>query len=496
MKLHKQIEAGGSHMREETLYDKLQEYSKSDNYPFHMPGHKRRMEKLSDIYPYALDITEINGFDNLHDAQDILKESMDKIAEFRGADQSFMLVNGSTAGLLAAISACVSRRDDILVARNCHKAVYNAIYMNELYPQYIYPQFSHKLGINGGISYKEIEKMLITFRKNPVVVLTSPTYEGVVSDIDSIAKLIHKQGGVLIVDQAHGAHFGMGEQFPKSALELGADLVIESVHKTLPAPTQTALLHVKGNRVNCQKLKKFLSIYQTTSPSYPMMAAISWCMDYCKKESRKEFVKYEERLRRIRRRISRLDMIELFDITEEKDRLAAEDYDFGKLVFGVKDGLYSGAELYDRLREKYHLEMEMAAGKYVIAMTSVMDTEEGLQRLFHALEEINDLAAFAKHRSEKEKQKKSQKSVSWKPIQNAMVYSPYEAECMEVESVELSQANDKVAADYVYLYPPGIPLIVPGEKWGKELVSYVKDCMEQGLLVKGVKDGKVFVVSK
>lgn len=483
-------------MREQTLYDKLEEYSKSDNYPFHMPGHKRRVDKLPCLYPYGLDITEIDGFDNLHDAQDILKKAMEQIAEFRGADQSFLSVNGSTAGILAAISACVSRGDDILVARNCHKAVYNAIYMNELHPYYIYPQFSHKLGINGGIFCKEIEKMLITFKKNPVVVLTSPTYEGVVSDIENIAKVVHKQGGILIVDQAHGAHFGMGEQFPKSAVDFGADLVIESVHKTLPAPTQTALLHVKGNRVNCQNLKKFLSIYQTSSPSYPMMAAISWCMDYCKRESRKEFVRYEELLRRIRRRISRLDMIELFDATDEQEHLAAADYDFGKLVFGVKEGLYSGMELYDRLREKYHLQMEMASEKYVIAMTSVMDTEKGFWRLFRALEEINDLAAFKKHRSQQEKGSTSPKSFQWKPIKNTIVYSPYEADCLAAESVELSKAEDKAAADYVYLYPPGIPLIVPGEKWNKEMVSYVKNCMEQGLQVKGVKDGKVLVVSK
>lgn len=483
-------------MREQTLYDKLEEYSKSDNYPFHMPGHKRRVDKLLSFNPYSLDITEIDGFDNLHDAQGILKKTMKQIAEFRGADQSFLLVNGSTAGLLAAISACVVKGDDIVVARNCHKAVYNAIYMNELHPQYIYPQFSHKLGINGGIFYKEIEKMLITFKKKLVVVLTSPTYEGVVSDIENIAKVVHKQGGILIVDQAHGAHFGMGEQFPQSALNFGADLVVESVHKTLPAPTQTALLHVKGNRVNCQKLKKFLSIYQTSSPSYPLMAAVSWCMDYCKRESRREFIRYEDRLRRIRRRISCLDMIELFDATEEQERLAATDYDFGKLVFGVKEGWYSGMELYDRLRENYHLQMEMASAKYVVAMTSVMDTEEGFWRLFRALEEINDLAVFEKYRSEQVKGSVSPKSFQWKPIKNTIFYSPYEADCMAAESVELSETEDKVAADYVYLYPPGIPLIVPGEKWDKEMVSYVKSCMEQGLQVKGVKDGKVLVISK
>lgn len=483
-------------MEKQTLYEKLEQYSRSDYYPFHMPGHKRRVELLPDIYPYGLDITEIDGFDNLHDAQEILKETMEDIAHFRGADQSFLLINGSTAGLLASISACVSKGDTIIVARNCHKAVYHAIYLNELHPLYVYPQFFNKMGINGGILCGNIEKMLITLPRNPVVVLTSPTYEGVVSDIENIAKVIHKRDGVLIVDQAHGAHFGIGEQFPKSAVELGADIVIESVHKTLPTPTQTALLHIKGERVNCQKLKKFLGIYQTSSPSYPMMAAIAWCMDYCKRECGKEFIAYEGRLQSVRKRITQLDMITLFDATEDKESMAVADYDFGKLVFGVKDGWYSGAWLYDILREKYHLQMEMAAGKYVIAMTSVMDTEEGFERLFHALEEINDLVLWEKSRYEKEKGKQRVETFAWKPIQNEMVCSSYEVGNLPVEMVELSFAKDKVAVEYVYLYPPGIPLIVPGEKWSEDLVSYVKECMEQGFSVKGVEEGTVPVVSR
>lgn len=481
-------------MKKDKLYEKLEQYANTDMYPFHMPGHKRRIEYLPDWNPYAMDITEIDGFDNLHDAEEILKDTMEDIAEFRGADRTFMLVNGSTSGLLAGISACVCKGDEILVARNCHKAVYHAIYQNELKPYYIYPHFSNNLGINGGILRKNIEKMLIKHPNIRAMVITSPTYEGVVSDVAGIAETVHKHGIPLIVDQAHGAHFGMGNQFPESALDKGADLVIESVHKTLPSPTQTALIHVKGERIDQERLQKFLQIYQTSSPSYPMMAAIAWCMDYCKREQKKEFVHYEERLLHLRRRLERLPMIELFDGKLSEDGFGAVDYDKGKLVFGIKDQIFSGSQLYKRLRVKYHLQMEMASNRYVIAMTSVMDTQEGFHRLYRALEEINDLAMF-------EQKKKGEAGIGTVekvcvPVQNKMVYTPYEAEQYMSCLVPLADAKEQIAREYVYLYPPGIPLIVPGEQYHQGLIDYMQECIELGLQIKGIKDGMVSVMDK
>lgn len=481
-------------MKNEKLYEQLEQYANSNMYPFHMPGHKRRMDSLPDWNFYAMDITEVDGFDNLHDAEEILKDTMKEIAAFRGADRTFMLVNGSTCGLLAGISACVKKGDEILVARNCHKAVYHAIYQNELKPYYIYPHFSNNLGINGGILRKNVEKMLISHPNIKAVVITSPTYEGVVSDVAGIAEVVHRHGIPLIVDQAHGAHFGMGNTFPVSALDKGADLVIESVHKTLPSLTQSALLHVKGDLVNQERLQKFLQIYQTSSPSYPMMAAIVWCMDYCKREQKKEFVRYEERLLHLRKRLERLPMITLFDGNLSEDGFGAVDYDRGKLVFGIRDQVFSGSQLYERLRVKYQLQMEMASNRYVIAMTSVMDTEEGFHRLYRALEEINDLAAY----EQKKKGISGQETVEkvCEPVQNQMVYTPYETEQHVSCQVPFGEAKEQIAGDYVYLYPPGIPLIVPGEKYHQELLDYMQECMDLGLQVKGIKEGKVSVVSK
>ena len=223
------------------LLEKLQEYRAEDMYPFHMPGHKRK--PLPFPNPYSIDITEIDGFDNLHHAEGILKEAQERAADLYGSKECFYLVNGSTCGLLAAICAATKKRDKVLVARNCHKAVYHALYLNELQAEYIYPVIT-KSGIQGQIEPEQVKKALLLNPDIAAVILTSPTYEGVVSDINAIAGIAHERGIPLIVDEAHGAHLGFGAGFPENAVRQGADAVIMSLHKTLPSFTQTALLHL------------------------------------------------------------------------------------------------------------------------------------------------------------------------------------------------------------------------------------------------------------
>ena len=209
--------------KEELLIERLKKYRKSDMYPFHMPGHKRAKGiKLSFPDPFSVDITEIDGFDNLHHAEGILKDSMEWASCLYGSDRTWYLVNGSTCGLLSAISAAVSHGGKILVSRNCHKAVYHGIYLNHLEAVYVYPQPVPGLGIQGGILPEDVEKALKEEPDIQAVLMVSPTYDGIVSDVKAIADVAHKAGIPLIVDEAHGAHFAYGDAFPKSALELGA----------------------------------------------------------------------------------------------------------------------------------------------------------------------------------------------------------------------------------------------------------------------------------
>ena len=240
-----------------SLIRQLELYRDSGYYPFHMPGHKRQAvtEYLSN--PYLEDITEITDFDNLHHAEGILKEAQEYAGKIFRTYKSYFLIHGSTAGILAAVSACTQQGGRILMARNCHKAAYHAVYLRDLKPVYLYPSWNETLGLNGGIDPKDVEDELRIHKDIQAVLVTSPTYDGVVSDIKKIAGSVHKYGIPLIVDEAHGAHFGFHPYFPENALKKGADVVIHSLHKTLPSLTQTALLHINGTIADRDRIRMY-----------------------------------------------------------------------------------------------------------------------------------------------------------------------------------------------------------------------------------------------
>ncbi|HIR45334.1 MAG TPA: decarboxylase, partial [Candidatus Ventrisoma faecale] len=283
-----------------SLYDRLREYGTSDVYPFHMPGHKRRMGGNGPAAlerPYEIDLTEIGWNDNLHHAEGILKESMEMAANVYGADRSYYLVNGSTCGILSAVSAAARSGGRILMARNCHKSAYHGVILNHLRAEYVYPQNLWEFGVYGGLLADDIAKLVDNCPDICAILLTSPTYEGIVSDIGEISVICHRRGIPLIVDEAHGAHFTFGDNFPKSAVECGADLVIQSLHKTLPSLTQTAILHVQGDMIDREKLERYLKIYQTSSPSYVFLASMENCIRYMDGPGRSGMERFGERVR-------------------------------------------------------------------------------------------------------------------------------------------------------------------------------------------------------
>ena len=365
----------------ERLYDKLKAYSESDFYAFHMPGHKRNKTLLGIELPYDLDITEIDGFDDLHHADGILKEEQERAARVFGAEESHFLVNGSTAGILSAVMGCTHRGDKILVARHCHKSIYHAIYMNGLVPRYVYPEFDISMHMNGEISKEDVAKALAAEPDIKAVVIVSPNYDGVVSDVKGIAEVAHSYRIPLIVDEAHGPHFGFHPAFPGRANDLGADVVINSLHKTLPSLTQTAILHINGKLANRRRIKKYLDMLQSSSPSYIFMASLDACVDFLDGKCEEAFELYVERLQKFREELKPLQHLQI---------LRTEHYDISKVVISTANANITSPELADRLRKEYHLEMEMTGGTYVLAMTTVADTQEGLDRLKSALLEIDD----------------------------------------------------------------------------------------------------------
>lgn len=510
------------------IMERLIEYTGSDAYPFHMPGHKRQeipdgmQRDFSD--PYGIDITEIDGFDNLHHAEGILKDAMDEAAAVYGADRSWYLVNGSTCGILSAVFAVTENGGRILTARNCHKAVYHAIYLNRLRAEYLYPEEIVEFGINGGIRAEDVRKALEKDAmrcagksgdmrgkrtKIQAVLITSPTYEGVVSDIQAIADVAHEYGIPLIVDEAHGAHLEYADRchsFPKSALECGADIVIQSLHKTLPCFTQTAILHIKGDRVDQDRVARYLSMFQTSSPSYLFMAGIQRCIRYMDSTGRDGMIRYEERLKWFMEQMKGLQVLEVLTRDICGKYRAVAGWDPSKIVVSTMHAKeFHGEELAEMLRKNYHLEMEMTAPEYVIAMTSVLDTDEGFERLTKALLEIDEelLKAEEKRRktvSETGDQKentvreRAEKNCKASETLQSRILRPNETmsicEAMDANTGRTALQNTvgKVSAEFIYLYPPGIPIIAPGEVFTREIVEMIEAYKKAGLLVQGPAD--------
>lgn len=496
------------------LLEKLIEYGKSDFYPFHMPGHKRQSgEKFAADFPnpFSIDITEIDGFDNLHHPEGILKESMEWASGIYGSHRTYYLVNGSSCGILSAISGTVSNGGTILMSRICHKSAYHGVFLNRLKAEYIYPQIIPEFGLQGGLLPEKVEEMLIKHREIEAVLVVSPTYDGIVSDIEAIAKVVHGFQLPLIVDEAHGAHFPYGKKagFPVSALELGADVVIQSLHKTLPSFTQTALMHVRERYVDLERLERYVHMYQTSSPSYVFMAGIENCIRYMSGEGSDQMMMFYNRLERARKRLSGMGQLRL--LTEEiTGHFGVYDMDKSKIIISSRGTGMSGAQLDDRLRKEYHLEMEMCGSDYVTAITTLADTEEGLERLCRALLEID--AELDAKRQNKGKESLlpaideilerrlsidpaiDEISESRSPINPAIDDIPESrmtiAQAMDAPKyqVPISGAEGLVSAEFIYVYPPGIPIVAPGEVLRKADIDLIMKYRALGLPIQGMED--------
>lgn len=464
----------------EGLYKHLISYTNQDYYPMHMPGHKRNTVLMQMDNPYGIDITEIEGFDNLHQPEEILRNLSKRLATLYGAKKSFPLVNGSTSGLLAGISAATKQGDAILIARNSHKSVYHAAMLRGLKPIYCYPQKVDHLPINGGISPENIEDLLMKYPEIRLVVITSPTYEGVVSDIKAIAEIVHRYHALLLVDEAHGAHFGFHNAFPKSAVTQGGDIIIQSLHKTLPAMTQSAVLHCNREELY-SKLQKYLAVYQSSSPSYVLMAGIDRCISLLEEQGNELFEKYTDLLQGFYASMSGLNYLKLVD-PSLVGKFGVSDFDQSKLTIVLKGTGIRGHELQTMLREQFHIELEMAALDYILGMTSIADTKEGLERFYKALQAIDGMLDLSIENN---------KSVltgyeGYLESLPEIIMLPGEAMESQSKAVKFKESVGRISAAFISQFPPGVPLLVPGERISKELVDYIDTIKQVGFTITGL----------
>ena len=423
----------------------------------HMPGHKRNTEMLGNSLPYEIDITEIDGADDLHDPEDsgIIGSLCDRFASLYRAKSARPLVNGSTCGILAGIRTLTKPGDSVIVARNCHKSVWHAIEICRLSPTCILPSIIEEHGICGAITSTAVEEAFQNAPQASAVILTSPTYEGVISDIDAIANVCKKHGAALFVDAAHGAHLGFSEHFPD--FPRGADIAVTSLHKTLPALTGTALGLVFNEKYS-SSFARNLGIFETSSPSYVLMSSIAKCADILT-DSKNIFDNY----------CSILD--EFYASTKpEKLRLIITD-DIGKISISTRNTSFTGSSLADALRSRFNIEPEMVHSDYLLCMTSVCDTRETLSALSRA---IMTLDSEAKDSSEKN----------------------YPSFITELPPVEIPLADAVwqnipdgcgVSNAYVWIYPPGIPLLLPGERVTEEIKKHLEMLKNSGISPKIIR---------
>gem|GEM_PF-371794 len=418
------------------LLDKLDGLKENGRIPMHMPGHKRNVQLLGNKLPIDKDITEIDGFDDLHDAQDLLKRVQDEAARLYGVEKSYMLIGGSTCGILAGIYAALKGRNPkIIMARECHKAVYHAVEINNLEAVYLYSalgengillnDYTRTKGIEAegvkvaeGAKVAEESKVAEGSKKAEVsrvsgvskaaeceeknaadvasykrtleenkdaalLVLTSPNYEGIIcKNLKEIIELAHSYKIPVLVDEAHGAHLLLDEELKESdAISCGADLVVMSLHKTLPAMTQTALLHLQGDLIKAENVDHALDVFETSSPSYILMASVAECIEYVKNEGKHRYGKYKEWLEELYAECRKLKHIRLLD----GEMLKGVKKDTGKVVI-----LGQGRKIAECLRENYKMETEMSSTCYALAMTTLCDKKEDIDSLLMALRDMDE----------------------------------------------------------------------------------------------------------
>ncbi len=460
-------------MSDRRIIEELAELSAGSFYPMHVPGHKRNILRKNGL-PYGLDVTELPTTDNLHHPRGIIKEAMDRAAGLYGAERTFFLVNGSSCGILAAIGAVVKRGGSIIAARNSHVSVFNAIRVNALKPCFIMPEICESLGICASVMPQRVEEAIKHAPYAEAVVITSPTYEGVLSDIRSIAGICHAHGIPLIVDEAHGAHlkFLKVHGFSgESALDAGADLVIQSAHKTLPALTQSAFIHVgRKSNIDTVRLSEQLSIYESSSPSYILMASLDETVDILLKEGEMLFGRLSGNITRLSEELSQLKSLRAFIFKKGEEGVYEKD-PTRLLINSGSTGLDGGA-LAELLRKKYRIETEMSTGRNVLAVATIGDSGEGFERLTEALLKIDDEIIQSAPLTESEHTKvcsEAHDSYGIGADSVGRVDFDYAAACdSDYEFVDIRASEDRLCGEFITLSPPGIPIFIPGERITKE----------------------------
>ncbi|MBZ9684896.1 aminotransferase class I/II-fold pyridoxal phosphate-dependent enzyme [Clostridium estertheticum] len=477
------------------LVEGVLKYIKERNIPFAMPGHKGgrgflKTVKGKELYKNLIkgDITEVFGLDNLHCPEGIIEESQKLLSEYYGSIKSYFLVNGSTSGNLAMIFSCFNEGDKIIVERNCHRSIFNAIIMRKLKPVYIKNKINSKYDAPFPLDKEHFLYLINKNKDAKGIIVTYPNYYGICFDLPYVIEVARKYDMKVLVDAAHGAHFGASVLLPENPLKIGANMVVMSAHKTLPSLTQTAFLHV-GEGIDTSKVDFYVSAFLSTSPSYMLLCSMDYARFYIEEYGENDYEKLIELCQFYKEKINSLGKFYILGPEDLHEMSVNHDEDINKYtmdltryILNVPKG-YSGHKLLEYLRVN-KIQAEMSDSRNVVLIFSPFNSQQDFKFLYKALKncDMNTL-------------KEEYVEIIDYDIPIPIMY-PYEVMGMEKTMVELRKSAGKISAVAIVPYPPGIPIVMPGERLDEHTIDVIEYYMQCNVTVLGINEGKVETVEK
>ena len=484
----KQSESFIAGQKKAPLPEAMQAYAEDGALAFHTPGHKQGLgahpllRQL--ITPQGLreEVSLMEELDDLHEPTMCIHQAQQLAAELYGADASFFMINGTTGAIHTMLLGALSPGDTVLVPRNAHQSILGGIILAGAHPVYLQPEFHPGLGIPMGVSVAEVARKIQEYPETRAVFLVYPTYYGVAADLAAIADLVHEHDMLLLVDEAHGAHLRFSNQLPMQALDAGADLVAQSTHKLLGSLTQTSMLHVRYGRVNAARIRAAASLLQSTSPNYLLLASLDIARLQMAEDGRRLVGRAVKIAQSLRQRINTIPGLWCFgeDVVPAP---GAVGLDPTKLTVQVRGLGISGVEAENILRHEYKIQCELSDAYNVLFIISYADTEKEAERLLAALQALAEHGTIGR----------SVDNIQL-PAVPVMAMAPREAFFAPGRSLPFDQSAGHICGETITFYPPGIPVVCPGEMLTADLLQYIQDMQRRGLRVVGPEDASLATI--
>ena len=465
------------------LYEALEKFRKARVVPFDVPGHKRgrgnpELTAFLGERCVGIDVNSMKPLDNLCHPVSVIRDAEALAADAFGAAHAFFMVGGTTSAVQSMVLSCLKRGDKIILPRNVHRSVINALVLCGAEPVYVNPEVDTRLGISLGMRREQVAAAIAAHPDSVAVLVNNPTYYGICSDIAALTKLAHDHGMLLLADEAHGTHFYFNDNLPLSAMAAGADMAAVSMHKSGGSLTQSSLL-LLGPNVNAGYVSQVINLTQTTSASYLLLSSLDISRRNLALHGREIFSKVMEMAQYARGEINRIGGYYAY-AGELKNGDSVYDFDVTKLSVLTRDIGLAGIEVYDLLRDEYDIQIEFGDLGNILAYISIGDRMRDIERLVSALAEIRRLY-----------QRESTGMLTQEYIPPRVLVTPQEAFYAEKESLPIAETKGRICSEFVMCYPPGIPILAPGEQVTEEVLTYISYAKEKGCSLQGPEDPEV-----